>query len=75
MERGFDPEVVRYFKKIMSSFFLGLLWMLTNVTAGLYFGLAYLQHGKWNLANLLYYFFAVISLSALIWYYYRTWKK
>ena len=75
MERGFDPEVVRYFKKIISSFSMGLLWMLTNVTAGLYFGLADLHHGKWNLANLLYYFYAVTSLLALIWYFYRTWKK
>jgi hypothetical protein len=40
-ETGMDPEVRRYFRKIMNSFAFGLLWMLTLSTVGLYMGLAY----------------------------------
>jgi hypothetical protein len=37
---GFDPEVTKFFKKIVSSFSFGMIWMLVMSTAGLYFRLA-----------------------------------
>ena len=41
MERGWDPEVTRYLKKIISSISYGLLWLMTFVGLGMYKGLAY----------------------------------
>ena len=72
-ETGMDPEVKRYFRKIMNSFAFGLLWMLTLSTAGLFFKLAYVEdHLRWY--NIAFYVFCLVSFAALLWYYYHTWK-
>jgi hypothetical protein len=41
MPFGMDPEVARYFRKILRSLFAGLMWLFINITAGIYFELAY----------------------------------
>ncbi len=74
MERGWDPEVKKYFRKVMSSFSLGLLWLTAMVTTGLYYRLAYAD-GRPVIYTVLFYIFMVVSLSLLLYYYYRTWKK
>jgi len=74
MEQGFDPEVKKYFRKIIYSFSWGFLWMLANATAGIYFGLGY-RDGKPLIVPILFYTASVISLCLLLWYYYRTWSK
>ncbi len=74
MESGMDPEVRRYFRKIVNSFSLGLLWMALNVTAGIYFELAY-TNGRPLIFTLLFYAALLLSLAWLLRYYYRTWKK
>jgi len=72
--RGMDPEVKRYFRKIINSFTYGLLWMLSFVTAGLFFGLASVKDGlRWD--GIVFYLFALASFSALIYYYVRLWRK
>lgn len=72
MEHGWDPEVKKYFQKILSTIGYGLLWLMTVLTAGLYFGLAY--HPD-ILYSLIFYAGFVASLFLLIRYYYRTWRK
>jgi hypothetical protein len=74
MERGFDPELKKYFRKILYSFFYGLLWLAANVTGGIYFKLAYRSEQP-VLVNILFYTFLVASLSLLLRYYYRIWKN
>jgi hypothetical protein len=72
-ETGMDPEVRRYFRKIMNSFAFGLLWMLTLSTVGLYMGLAYVgDRVRWH--NIAFYIFCILSFAALLRYYYKTWK-
>jgi hypothetical protein len=71
MESGWDPEVKRYFKKVLNSISLGLLWMMSMVTAGLYFGLAYAK----GIYTIIFYVVLVASLGLLLWKYYRIWKK
>lgn len=71
-DRGMDPEVKRYFKKIMNSFSFGLLWMISVATAGLYFDLGFARDGiKWY--NIVFYAIAVTSFIGLIYYYHRLW--
>ena len=71
---GMDPEVKRYFRKIINSFSYGLLWMMSFVTLGLFFGLADVAHGlQWY--TIVFYAFAFISFAALIYYYIRLWRK
>jgi hypothetical protein len=74
MEQGWDPEVKKFFVKILNSISFGLLWLMVMVTAGLYFGLAYAD-GRPLIYTVLFYVFMVVTLSLLILYYYRTWKK
>ena len=72
-EYGFDPEVKRYFRKIINSFSIGLLWMFVMATAGLYFGLA-LTNGEVHWYNILFYIFFVATLLLMLWYLYKIWK-
>ena len=68
-----DPEVRKYFIKILNSFVMGLLWMLSIATAGFYFNLAVPQ-GSMQWYNLLFYALFLLSFGALIWFYFRVWK-
>lgn len=72
MEQGWDPDVKKYFRKVLHSFMFGLLWLSACATTGIYFGLAY-GHPLQQL--LLFYGGMLLSLLLLLWYYYRTWKK
>jgi len=74
MEQGWDPEVKRYFRKIISSFSVGLLWLMSCVTLGLYFGLAYRKDIP-AVFNILFYVFLLVSLLLLLRYYYKLWRK
>ena len=69
-----DPEVKKYFKKIINSFTMGLLWLFLIVTFGLYFQLGFIA-GKFQWYNYMFYFFLVVSLIFLIWFYYKLWKE
>lgn len=71
MESGWDPGVKKFFVKILNSVAMGLLWMMTAATTGLYFGLAY---GRPLIYTLLYYIGLVVSLFFLVRYFYKTWK-
>lgn len=74
MEQGWDPEVKRYFQKIINSFSFGLLWLMSCVTAGLYFGLAYRRDIPFVFV-ILFYVYLLASLYLLLRYYHRIWKK
>ncbi len=69
-----DPEVRKYFWKIIYSFCYGMMWMLSNVMAGLYYQLAFID-GRLSLGNVLYYLYFILSLTGLIYYYYRVWNE
>jgi uncharacterized membrane protein len=74
MEQGWDPEVKRYFRKIISSFSYGLLWLMSGVTAGLYYRLAYRKDIS-VVYVILFYACFIVSLLLLLRYLYRLWKK
>lgn len=74
MEQGWDPEVKKYFRKIINTISFGLIWLMSCVTAGLYFRLAY-RDGKPLLYVILYYAGLAITLFFLVRYYYRIWKN
>jgi hypothetical protein len=70
---GFDPEVSRYFKKIINSFSYGFLWLLAIAYSGIYYGLAIVRAGlHWY--NIVFYICLALSLFVLLRYYYRLWK-
>jgi hypothetical protein len=73
-ERGWDPDVKRYFRKIINSFSFGMLWLMANATAGIYYGLAW-SAGKPLIYTILFYLGMAGSLVLLIYYFRKTWKN
>lgn len=70
---GMDPEVKKYFRKILNSFSVGALWLIGIATLGIFFQLAVVKGTiKWY--NVLFYFILLSSLLVLIRYYYKAWK-
>jgi hypothetical protein len=74
MPFGMDPEVARYFRKILRSLFAGLMWLFINITAGIYFELAYSKFFS-SLVHILFFVWLVISLILLLWYLYKVWNN
>jgi hypothetical protein len=66
-------QVKEYFRKILNSFAVGLLWMLAVMTAGLYFRLAFVGE-RMHWYNLLFYGLFFSTFAGLIWYFYKTWR-
>lgn len=74
MEQGWDPEVKRFFRKILNTISVGLFWLMSAATAGLYFGLA-IPEGRFGVPNIIYYFFFFLTLALLVRYFYRLWNR
>jgi hypothetical protein len=71
---GIDPQVKRYFRKISSSFYYGMLWMLAMSMLGLYFQLGFVANGfRWY--NIVFYLVFLFTLFLLVRFFYRTWKE
>jgi membrane protein DedA with SNARE-associated domain len=74
MAFGMDPEVTKYFKKILNSLFAGLLWMFINITAGIYYELAYSKNYP-RYVHILFFVWLALSLLLLLVYLRKTWRK
>jgi hypothetical protein len=72
--RGMEPEVKRYFRKILNSFSIVSVWLLTAATAGFFFKLAIIR-GSLRWYNILFYVAFIASLILLLSYLYRIWTK
>jgi hypothetical protein len=71
MEQGWDPEVKKFFLRIINTVSWGLLWLMTCATAGLYFQLGY---GK-GIFTLIFYVAMGATLFLLLRYFYKIWKE
>lgn len=70
---GMEPEVKKYLKKVLNSFFVGAFWLITIATAGIFFRLGFIGDGiKWY--NVLFYVVAILSVFFLVRYYSKVWK-
>jgi membrane protein YdbS with pleckstrin-like domain len=71
--QGMDPEMRKYFWKIVYSFSFGLVWMLTMAMSGLYFRLAIIEVSiRWY--NIVFYIVFLSTLILLIRYFFKSWK-
>lgn len=72
--RGMDPELKKYFKKITVSFSWGAIWLLSVATLGIFFQLAFIKENiRWY--NILFYIVFAVSLFLLLRYYLKSWAK
>lgn len=70
---GMDPEVKKYFRKILNSFSVGALWLISIATLGIFFQLAIVKETvRWY--NVLFYLVSAASLIMLLRYYYKAWR-
>jgi len=70
---GMDPEVARYFRKILRSLFAFLMWLFINITAGIYYELAYSKSYS-SFVHVLFFVWLALSLAMLLWYLYKIWS-
>lgn len=68
-----EPDVKAFLLLIVQTISMGMLWMLINMTAGIYFNLGFFE-GSPSLWNILYYIFFLVSLALLILYLRKKWK-
>lgn len=71
---GMDPEVRRYFRKIMATVGAGLLWIMVMAMLGLYLRLGYFVNGlDWY--NGVFYFVLFVTLFLLLRFLVSLWRK
>lgn len=68
-----EPEVKDFLVRIVQSLSMGMLWLLINMSIGIYYGFAFFDErpGTWNFV---YYAGFILSLFLLIAYLKRKWK-
>jgi hypothetical protein len=71
---GIEPDAKDLLKRVALSLFLGLCWLLVNMTLGIYFDLLPV-YGRPDLPNILYYLFLLGTGVLYGIFLYRTWKK
>jgi len=69
-----ESETKDFLLKIVLSLFLGLSWLMLNMTLGIYFGLFFI-YDKIRTANIICYAFLLLSFALLLRFLIRTWKK
>lgn len=68
-----EPEVREFLVKIMQSISMGLVWLLINMTVGIYYGYAFFEESP-SAANFIYYVGCLGSFILLILYLRKKWK-
>jgi hypothetical protein len=68
-----DPDVRFFLLTIVQSISMVMVWMLVNMTIGIYFGFAFFE-AKPTISNFIYYPLLVISFVFLIRYLKNKWK-
>jgi hypothetical protein len=74
MPQGMEPDVRKYLFKVLNSLCYGLLWLALNVLGGLYWGYGTIN-GKLSVGNILFFTWFILSLTALLYSYYRIWSE
>lgn len=70
---GIEPETRDFLKRIIQTISVGMLFLLLHMTFGLYFNWAFFE-GSPRTGNIIYYTILLLSLTGLIYFYYRLWK-
>ncbi|HEX5025422.1 MAG TPA: hypothetical protein VFV68_09120 [Agriterribacter sp.] len=74
MSNGMEPEIKKMLMKIVQVISMLTLWAMITIFFGLYLEWAMIR-GSFNVFNVIFYVWFVISLTALIYFFYRVWKS
>jgi hypothetical protein len=73
IEPGMEPDVREFLVRIMQTISMSIVWLLVNMTIGIYFDFAFFV-GKPSLWNYLFYLWFLISFAWLLHYFYKKWE-
>ena len=73
MSSGMEPDARELLVKVSKSLATGLLWLMINMTFGIYLGWLFFGDHM-TIGNYIFYGFMIVSLAVLIWYQMRIWK-
>jgi hypothetical protein len=68
-----EPQLLQFLNRIMRTIGLVVFWMTLNSTIGLMWGYAYVGN-HWQLGNIVYYIFLLLSLLGLLYILYKIWR-
>jgi len=68
-----EPDVKAFLLLIVQTISMAMLWLLINMTAGIYYDLGFFE-GYPSIWNILYYIFFLTTLVLLIKYLRKKWK-
>jgi hypothetical protein len=69
-----EPEVRIFLQKVSSTLGLSLIWMMINLTFGIYYKWGYV-YDKVDTINIIFYIFLLLSFLFLVWYIFKTWRN
>lgn len=69
-----EPGIREFFRRIVSSLSLLILWMMINLILGIKLNYAFIET-KIHWYNIVFYIWLMASLVALIWLCLKIWKK
>lgn len=69
-----EPEVKEFLLKIVKSLSIAVLWMMTNMTLGIFFNFGFID-STITVFNIVFYVFFLSTLVALVWYLLKLWKE
>lgn len=68
-----EPELREFFRRIIQTVSVGLIWLMINSTAGIMFEYAFIQ-GKISTGNILFYAWLLVSGALILRYFIRLWR-
>lgn len=68
-----EPDVKEFLLRIVQTISMAIVWLLINMSVGIYFGFAFFDDTP-SLGNYIYYVWFVVSFGSLIFYFKKKWK-
>ncbi|HMG81971.1 MAG TPA: hypothetical protein VK559_02970 [Ferruginibacter sp.] len=73
MESEMEPDVKEFLVRIMQTISMSVVWLLVNMTLGIYFNFAFFDTMP-SIWNYLFYLWFIISFGLLLYYFHTKWK-
>lgn len=68
-----EPDIKAFLLLIVNTIAMGMLWLLLNMTFGIYYGFAFFT-GHPSIANIVYWICLITSFIFLLRYFKKKWK-
>jgi hypothetical protein len=73
MESEMEPDVKEFLVRIMQTISMSVVWLLVNMTLGIYYNFAFFDTTP-SIWNYLFYLWFLISFGLLLYYFHKKWE-